>query len=90
MQLDVDTEVVRGIAHAVREAASDASALTMPAPPACEDRAAEDAVAALLDACDERLDALAAALRSGAVLLETAHQDYARTEARTVASVPTR
>ena len=82
MHLDVDTEAVLGVADALRDAARGASAVALPAPPPCEDLRAADAIGALLDVCAEQLDALAAALRSGAVLLETARQDYARAEAR--------
>jgi hypothetical protein len=84
MHLDVDTEAVRGVADALRDAADHASAVALPAPPPCEDLRAADAIGALLDVCAERRDALAAALRSGAVLLETARLDYARAEARAV------
>jgi hypothetical protein len=84
MHLDVDTEAVRGVADALREAAAGSSAVALPARPPCEDLRAADAIDALLDACEQRLDALAAALRAGAVLLETARQDYARAEARAV------
>jgi hypothetical protein len=87
MQLEVDTEAVGGVAGSVREAATCAAAVTMPAPPPCDDRGAADAIGALLDVCEERLDTLAAALRAGAVLLETARRDYARAEA---GAVPTR
>ena len=87
MHLEVDTEAVRGIAGALRDAASDRSAVALPPPPPCEDLLAADAIGALLDVCEERLDALAAALRAGAVLLETARRDYARAETR---AVPTR
>jgi hypothetical protein len=86
MHLEVDTEAVRGLADAVRDAATAVTAVTMPRPPVVEDVAAADAIGALLDVCAERIDACAAALRSGAVLLETARQDYARTEARASAA----
>ena len=86
MHLEVDTDAVRGLADAVREAATAVAAVTIPPPPQVEDLAATDAIGALLDVCAERIDACAAALRSGAVLLETARQDYARTEARASAA----
>ena len=84
MHLDVDTETVRGMAAGLRDAAADSSAVALPPPPPCEDLRAADAIGAFLDVREERLDALAAALRAGAVLLETARQDYARAEARAV------
>ncbi len=87
MHLDVDTEAVRGVAAALRDAAAGSSAVALPPPPPCEDLPAADAIGALLVVCEERLDGLAAVLRAGAVLLETARQDYARAEAR---AVPTR
>ena len=87
MHLDVDTKAVRGVAAALRDAAAISSAVALPPPPPCEDLQAADAIGALLVVCEERLEALAEALRAGAVLLETAWQDYARAETR---AVPTR
>jgi hypothetical protein len=84
MHLDVDTEAVRSLADALRQAAASSSAVALPTPPPCEHLRAADAIGALLDTCEERLDALAVALRVGAVLLETARQDYARAEAGAV------
>jgi hypothetical protein len=87
MHLGVDTESVRGVAAGLRDAAAGVAGVGLPGPPPCEDLPAADAIRALLDACEERLDALAATMRAGAVLLETARQDYARADARAVRSL---
>jgi hypothetical protein len=84
MHLEVDTEAVRGVAAALRDAAADSATVALPPRPPCEDPRAADAIGALLDVCEQRLDEIAAALRAGAVLIETARQDYARAEARAV------
>ncbi len=88
MHLRVDPVALHGLADGVRRAAAATEGLALPGVPPCEDVAASDAVAALLAVCGEQRDALAAALRDAAVLVETARHDYARVE--TAAAGPRR
>lgn len=82
MRLEVSTESVAGVADAVRRAAAALAAVSLPESPPVADLAAGDAIAALLSVAGESLAACSADLRSVAVLVEVAAQDYRRVEAR--------
>jgi hypothetical protein len=84
MRIAVDNESLTGLTTGVRVAAGGIRAVTVPAPPPCEDVGAADAVGALLEMCGEQLHALAAALSSVALLVDTAQIDYAQAENRAV------
>lgn len=82
--MTVDTEALRGLTTAARDAAGAIGAVGLPAPPPCEDVGASDAVGALLAVCKEQLRAVAEVLSTAAVLVDTARVDYAHTESRAV------
>lgn len=84
MRIDVDTQVLAGLAGALRHAASAVDGYAQPAAPEVTAVGAADAVRMLLRVAREQRDDVAACLRGTAALVETAVADYARTESQAV------
>ena len=84
MRIDVDTQVLTGLADAVRRAASAVDGFAQPLLPEVSAVGAADAVRMLLRVVREQRDDVAACLRGTAALVETAIADYTRAEAQAV------
>jgi hypothetical protein len=84
VRIDVDTQVLAGLAGAARQTASAVDGFAQPAVPEVSAVGAADAVRMLLRVVREQRDDVAACLRATAALVETAVADYARTESRAV------
>jgi hypothetical protein len=84
VHIDVDTQVLAGLAGAVRQVASTVDGFAQPAAPEVTAVGAADAVQMLLRVVREQRDDVATCLRGTAALIETAVADYTRAESRAV------
>lgn len=84
MRIDVDTQILTGLAGALRQAASTVEGFAEPAAPEVRAVGAADAVRMLLRVVRQQRDDVATCLRGTAALVETAVADYARTESQAV------
>jgi hypothetical protein len=82
VRIDVDTQVLVGLAGAVRQAASAVAGFADPAAPEVSAVGAADAVGMLLRVVRQQRADVAGCLRGVAALVETAAADYARTESQ--------
>lgn len=84
MRIEVDSEVLAGLAGAVRQVAAAVAGYAEPAAPDLTAVAAADAVRMLLRVARRQRDDVATCLRGTAALVATAAADYARTESQAV------
>jgi hypothetical protein len=84
VRIEVDTQVLAGLAGALRHAASAVEGFAEPTVPEVGAVGAADALRMLLRVAREQRDDVAACLRGTAALVEAAVADYARTGARAV------